>query len=167
MCRFISIAVEDAYEAKRFLVGYEIWENENKSFKSAVPPHFGTLWVTDGNCSCGLYSDPYDPKNEADKLRKRFSKQKYKKRGWTEERIEQEIKQILRRPKDEGGLSSQLFSCIQNYTKIAGSCYFHVGWYSGDQTMQGLNILEYAKVSINSGSFNAGDIIEYVLYEFT
>jgi hypothetical protein len=167
MCRFISIAVENVEEAKRLFAGYTVWANENKSFKSELPPQFGTLWVTDGHCSCDFYSDPYDPENEAQKLRKRFSKLKYKKKGWSEERIEREVKQILGKPKQEGGLSSLLFSCIQHYTKNIGSCYFHVGWYDGDQTKQGLRIVDYANVSINSGSVNASDIDEDVLYKFS
>jgi len=167
MCRFISIAIEDVDEAKRFFAGYTVWENENKSFKSEVPPQYGTLWVTDGHCSCDFYSDPYNPESEAQKLRKRFSKPKYKKKGWSEERIESEVKKILSKPKQEGGLSSLLYSCIQNYTKAIGCCYFHVGWYDGDQTKQGLNIVERSNVPINSSSVNASNISENVLYKFT
>ena len=167
MCRFISIAVEDPEEAKRIFPGYTVWDNENKSFKSKVPQKYKALWVTDGHCSCDYYSDPYDPENEAQKLKKRFSKPKYKKKGWSEERIEREIKHILSKPKEEGGLSSLLFLCIQNYTKTVGSCYFHVGWYNGDQTKQGLDINERTKVSLSAGPFKSNDVNENVLYEFT
>ena len=167
MCRFISIAVEDVEEAKKIFAGYTVWGNENKSFKSEIPQQYNTLWITDGHCSCDFYSDPYDPENEAQKLRKRFSKPKYKKKGWSQERIEREIEHILNKPKEECGLSTSLFLCIQSYTKSIGSCYFHVGWYSGDQTKQGLNIVERSKVSVRTGSFNANDVNENVLYNFT
>ncbi len=167
MCRFISIAVEDTKHAKRIFAGYTVWENENKSFKTEIPLKFSAPWLTDGHCSCDLFSNPYDPENEAQKLRKRFSKPKYKKKGWSQERIEREIENILKKPKEKGGLSTILFSCIQSYTKEVGSCYFHIGWYSGDQTKQGLNIIERSKVSVESGLFNANNIEENVLYQFT
>ena len=166
MCRFISIAVEDANEAKKIFAGYTVWDNENKSFKSEVPQQYNTLWVTDGHCSCDFYSDPYDPEKEANKLRRRFSKPKYKKKGWSKERVEREVEQILNKPKKEGGLSALLFSCIQTYTNNIGSCYFHVGWYNGDQTKQGLNITEHSKVSISNDSFNSNSVNENVLYKF-
>jgi len=167
MCRFISIAVEDTVEAKRYFAGYSVWDNDNKSFKSEVPSHYNALWVTNGHCSCDLYSNPSDPDKEAEKLRKRFSKPKYKKKGWSQERIDREINHILKKPKNEGGLSAMLFSCIHNYTNEIGSCFFHVGWYNGDQTKQGLNIVKRAKLSIERDSFNANNVNENVLYEFT
>ncbi len=167
MCRFISIAVEDLKEAKRIFAGYQVWENENKSFKSEVPQHYHSLWVTDGLCSCDLYSEPYDPEIKAQKLRKRFSKSKYKKKGWSQERIEKEIEHILNRPIKKGGLSAPLFSCIESYTKSSGSCYFHVGWYSGDQTKQGLSIFEQKNVSLSGETFNECEVNENTLYIFT
>ena len=167
MCRFISIAVEDSKEAKSIFAGYQVWENENKSFKSEVPPHYHSFWVTDGHCSCDLYSEPFDPDIEAQKLRKRFSKSKYKKKGWSQERIDKEINYILNRPVKKGGLSKLLFSCIESYTKSSGSCYFHIGWYSGDQTKQGINIFEQKYVSLSDGAFNEGEVNENILYKFT
>jgi hypothetical protein len=167
MCRFISIAVEDTEVAKSIFAGYNVWDNENKSFKSEIPPQYHPLWVTDGHCSCGFYSEPYDPEYESQKLRKKFSKPKYKKKGWSQERIEREIEHIMRKQKEKGGLSSLLFSCIEAYTKNAGSCYFHIGWYSGDQTKQGLNIADRKKVTLSSGSITESEVNENTLYEFT
>lgn len=167
MCRFISIAVEDVEEAKRIFAGYQVWENENKSFSLEIPLEYHALWVTDGHCSCGFYSEPYNPEQEAQKLRKRFSKPKYKKKGWSQERIEKEIENILRKPNAKGGLSAPLFASIENYTKHSGSCYFHVGWFSGDQIKQGLNIVERIKVTVGGGLFNENDVKEDTLYEFT
>lgn len=166
MCRFISMAVEDVAEAKRTFAGYVLWGNENKSFKSEVPAKFETLWVTDGHCSCGFYSKPYDPEVEKEKLSKRFSKPKYRKKGWSPERIEREVEYILKKPKAEGGLSGPLFSCLQSYTSEVGCCYFHMCWYSGDQDKQGLRIDGRLKVSINSGAVGATEIHENVLYIF-
>ena len=161
------MAVEDKGKAKRIFVGYNLWDNENKSFKTEVAAEFDKLWVTDAHCSCAFYSEPYDPEVEVEKLKKRFSKPKYRKKGWTQERIDREVERILRiKSKDEGGLSKPLFHCLQNYVKEIGSCYFHIGWYSGDQTKQGLKIDEYSKVSISSGSINASEIYENVLYTF-
>ncbi len=167
MCRFISIAVEDSREAKTIFTGYKVWENVNKSFGSEVPSHYHSLWVTDGHCSCDFYSDPFDPENEAKKYRKRFSKPKYRKKGWSQERIEREIEHILNKPVKKGGLSTPLFSCIESYTINIGSCYFHVGWYSGDQTRQGISIIERKKVSASGGVFTENEVNENTLYEFT
>lgn len=167
MCRFISIAVEDVEKVKKVFAGYRVWENENKSFKSEIPAQYHPLWVTDGHCSCDFYADPFNPENEAQKLRKRFSKSKYKKKGWSQERIEREIGHILNKPIQKGGLSTPLFSCIESYTKSTGSCYFHIGWYSGDQTKQGLNITERKKVSVTGEAITENEVNENILYEFT
>jgi hypothetical protein len=167
MCRFISMAVENVAEARRIFAGYALWDNENKSFKSEVPAKFEMLWVTDGHCSCGFYSKPYDPIVEKEKLIKRFSKPKYRKKGWSPERIEREVEAILNKPKVEGGLSRPLFSCLQSYTSEAGCCYFHMGWYSGDPDRQGLRIDKRLNVTISSGAIGAVEIYENVLYEFT
>lgn len=167
MCRFISIAVEDAEEAKKIFAGYSVWDNENKSFKPEIPSQYHLFWVTDGHCSCGFYSDPYDPEYESRKLRKKYSKQKYKKKGWSQERIEREIEHIMSKPKEKGGLSPLLFSCIEAYIKSKGSCYFHIGRYSGDQTKQGPNITDRKKVSVSSGAIAENEVNENTLYEFT
>lgn len=166
MCRFISIAVEDKEAAKRIFVGYSIEKNENIWFKREVPENFDTLWVTDTHCSCAFYSEPYDPDLEAEKIKKKFCKPKYKKRGWTEERIHREVAQILNRPKIRGGLSESLFHCLRLFTKESGHCYFHIGWYTGDQTKQRLTIEERIGLEIASEKFDANDIYENMIYTF-
>jgi len=167
MCRFISIAVEDEPEAKRLFGGYSLWKNENKSFISAVDIKFKTLWVTDGHCSCDLYSYPYDPIAEAEKYRKKFSKSKYRKKGWTSDKVEREVEFILsRKSREKGGLSDSLFFSLQNYVKVIGRCYFHLGWYTGDQNKQGINILESSEKCLSSGSVESSEIKEDVLYKF-
>ncbi len=119
------MAVEDHGEAKTIFSGYNLLGNANKSFNIEAPSGFKALWVTDAHCSCAFYSEPYDPEVEAKKLRKRFSKTKYRKKGWTQERIDREVEYILRiRPKDEGGLSMLLFQCLQKYVKRSWQLLF-------------------------------------------
>ena len=162
------MAVENEREAKAIFAGYSLWKNENKSFNFELDSGFEALWVTDAHCSCAFYSEPYDPEAEAEKLRKRFSKSKYRKKGWTQERIEREVEHILNnKSKTEGGLSEPLFLCLQSYVTKIGRCYFHVGWYSGDQTKQGLKIDVRSKVSVSLGAINVSEIDKDVLYTFT
>ena len=167
MCRFISTAVEDEGAAKRIFAGYSLWKNENESFKTEVGSAFKTMWLTDAHCSCAFYTSPYDPEAEAVKFRKKFTKPKYRKRGWTQERIEREEEHILKRSMEKGGLSESLFHCLQRYATEVGRCYFHIGWYSGDQNRQGLKIDERSEVLISSGSVNASEVYEDVFYTFT
>ena len=167
MCRFISMAFEDKIEAKKIFAGYSLWDSENNSFRLEVPSVFNAVWVTDAHCSCDFYSEPYDPIMAAEKIKKRFSKPKYRKKGWSQERIEREVEHILKKPSREvGGLSEPLYHCIKTYIQEIGSCYFHIGWYSGDQNKQGLKINERSEHSISSGSFKASEINEDVLYIF-
>jgi hypothetical protein len=162
------MAVENQKEAKRIFGGCSLWKNENKSFKSEVGTKFNSFWVTGGQCSCALYSYPYDPEAESEKFRKKFSRLKYRKKGWSQDRVEREVEQILnRKSKEKGGLSEFLFHCLQNYTKEVGRNYFHFGWYSGDQNKQGLKIVERTEVILSSGLVNASEIYEDVLYTFT
>ena len=167
MCRFISIAVEDKDAAKRIFAGYSLSENENPSFKKEIPEHYQALWVTDSLCSCAFYMEPYDPKSEAEKLIKKVSKPKYKKKGWSKEKIEREVAQLLGRPKAGGGLSKPLFECVRVYAKTCGDCYWHIGRYAGDQTKEGVRIMDRVVVELGSDSVEAEDIDENVLYRFT
>lgn len=160
------MAVEDKSKAKILFSGYTIWDCENKYFISKIKPHFETVWVTDGHCSCSLFSEPYDPSLEATKLRKKFSKPKYRKKGWSEARVEREIDRILKTSKKEGGLSSPLFDCIQTYTKEVGICQMHIGWYSGDQNKEGITINESSEFLVNTGARKSNEIHENVLYTF-
>ena len=161
------MAFKNREEAKKIFAGYSLWESENKSFRSEVYSEFETVWVTDAHCSCHFYSEPYDSIMEAEKLRKKFSKPKYRKKGWSQERIEREIEHILKKPsKENGGLSEPLFYCIKTYTKEIGHCYFHIGWYSGNQNMQALKIEARSERSISSDTFKASEIDEDVLYTF-
>lgn len=162
MCRFISIAVENVKEAERIFADYNVWKNDNKSFDSEIPSKHNALWITDGQCSCNFYSDPYNPKKEERKFRKKFSK-----KGWPSERKDKEVRKNLNKLKHEGGLNSELYSCIQNYTNNVGDCYLHIGWYDGDQTIENINIIEHTEISSNSTFFDSNNIIENVLYRFT
>ena len=160
------MAFEDKSEAKNIFSGYTILDCKNIVFISEVNPHFDTVWVTDGHCSCSLYSEPYDPVLAAEKLRKKFTKPKYRKKGWSEDRVEREVERILKTSKIEGGLSSLLFQCIQTYTKTIGMCQMHVGWYSGDQNEEGISIYERLDFPINTNIEKANEIYENVLYTF-
>ena len=158
------MAVEDKSKAKLIFAGYDIWGCENKSFISKVNSNFDTLWVTEGQCLCSLFSEPYDPLLAAEKLRKKFSKPKYRKKGWSEARIEREIERIQKTSKKEGGLSSLLFNNIQTYTKEVGICQMHVGWYSGDQNKEGIIINECVDFIVSANVGRAREINENVLY---
>ncbi len=166
MCRFISIAVKEENQAKLIFTGYSLWSNQNKSFGREVPNDFEKLWVTDAYCSCAYYTDPFDPEMEAEKLRKKLSKPKYKKKGWTAERVEREVEKILTKKSNAGGLSEPLYDNLRKYVSEVGSCYFHVGWYTGDQSKQRININERLSLNMASGSILASEINEDVLYTF-
>lgn len=165
MCRFITIGVENVAEAKKIFADYTVWGNTNKSFISEIPTKHKMLWVTDEQCSCAFYSIPYDPEKDAEKLKKKFSKPKYRKK-WTAERIDREVKEILSRTKQNGGLNFHLFSCVQNYSINFGNCYLHVGWYDGDQTKDDIKIEDRVSVAINLSELTANDICENILYKF-
>ena len=111
--------------------------------------------------------EPYDPKSEAEKLIKKVSKPKYKKKGWSKEKIEREVAQLLGRPKAGGGLSKPLFECVRVYAKTCGDCYWHIGWDAGDQTKEGVRIIDRVGFEVGSDSVEAEDIDENILYRFT
>lgn len=162
------MAIKDNAEAKKIFSGYVIYACENKSFRSVMLPEFNSVWVTDGHCSCNFYSEPYDPILAIEKLRKIFSKPKYRKKGWTNDRIEKEIKKILKTThKNDGGLSEPLFNCLQTYTREVGLCQIHIGWYSGDQNNEGLRIEEILELLISNNFNKAIEIKENVLYKLT
>jgi hypothetical protein len=99
MCYFLTIAIP-ARHAKlardAFGRGLGVSETENARLKSAFPASYKMYLITEGMCSCGLYSDPEknepirDEAAQANRLRAA-----YERRGWSEAKIERAVEQSL------------------------------------------------------------------------
>jgi hypothetical protein len=91
MCLFIAFAIENTKKAALFFSKFECSKNLNTSFNERLPPKYSSFWLTLGECSCHFYSNVYNKEEEYQQLKKKFSASKYKKKGWSEKRIEKEI----------------------------------------------------------------------------
>jgi hypothetical protein len=94
MCYFITVSIHPDYDAilqERLKAEYSIVKTANPSLLKMLPENFKAYVVITGMCSCNLYSKPQDPEIEAEKIRKKYRKPKFRKEGWSEAKIERAI----------------------------------------------------------------------------
>lgn len=168
MCYFFLAATQDLSKCKKHFSGYYILPAKNNSLNSFLPAGFQSFWITSGMCACDLYSQPYDPDTEIEKIRKKYSKPKYKKRGWTTEEINQKIEAIIKKKaKINGGLSEALFQDISSFAQKNGVFFLYIKWFQGDIETENISIKQIKKINFQSGDCTNEDIRENTLFEFT
>jgi hypothetical protein len=163
MCRFIALAVKEKQPVYEALSGYFLSDNTNTTLVNAVPGGYTWLWITDGHCSCGFYTPILDIDKEITKIRKKYSKPKYRKKGWNEKRINEKIEGIKKKCRSSG-LSEPLYKALRNYLITHRKCFFFIGWISGDPNEEPFSITGVENFEISGESFNQSDIKENLLY---
>lgn len=135
MCYFITVAVDKNHEALlKATLGssFRLSRSKNASIISNLQPNDAAFELTDGMCSCGLYASTDGGEDSAEKIRRKYSKPKYKKRGWTEVKIERAIADSLLKPKKEfSGLRPDLRSQLAGLASQTGRLALVVHYYSG------------------------------------
>ena len=143
MCTFIAIASRDLDSVKSMLTGYTIYPAENASLRRLLPENYAWSWLTDGHCACSLHIEPYDVDAEIAKIRSKYSKPKFRKRGWNERRIEDKIAGLKKtRVTDTGGLASGLLDSFFEVVRAKADLHFVINFFSGDQNKETVSVFK-------------------------
>lgn len=106
---------------------------QNQSVLAQLPSEFQTYVLTSGMCSCGLYNRA--TKRAADPGE--FQRRKYRKKGWSQARIERAITQAAKHAeaaerKSFVGLHPEAAAIVTDIAKRAGRVAVIVHFYNGD-----------------------------------
>jgi hypothetical protein len=138
MCYFITIAVDEKHEStlrQKLRSSYTLSRSDNPSIRGNLKPQDVLFVIASGMCACDLFSRPQmvESENREERLRRKYSKPKYKKLGWTEARIERVIADSLSKPTNEfSGLRADLRWQLCDLAEDVGRVSIVVHFYSGD-----------------------------------
>ncbi len=162
MCYFIACAVPDSHgPAVKRLVGFSASKCGNRSVHRVFDVAVAAYWIMDGMCACGLFQTPRDRvaqdiEARAEKIRRKYRLPRYRKRGWTEEKIEEAVTELRERHRrgargedDEIhiGLSRVLAKDFGDLAREAGWAAFLVHWFRGDVNDEDLSAFPVEPVS--------------------
>lgn len=146
MCYFISIAVRENHQTtlkSRLRSSFKLSESDNQSIKNSLNEGETLFVLSDGHCACDLYSAPTkDPReNTEEKLRAKYSKPKYKKLGWTKEKIGRAIADSLAKPVSTfSELREDLRWQLSDLVRDVGPVQLLVHFYAGDVEQESVEI---------------------------
>src|SRR5271156_4822792 len=98
MCYFIGLGLPSPASGRlieEFERGYMLPPTSNASIRAGLPASFQSRLLTSGMCSCDLYRRPGVPSPEPSPERMR---DRYRKRGWSEAKIDRAISRSRARP---------------------------------------------------------------------
>lgn len=135
MCYFITVAVDEKYVAlmkAKLRSSFNLSSTGNHAIVGSLRTGDAAFVLTDGACACGLYGPPRVPEDKEEKLRRKYARPKYKKRGWSEDKINRAIADGLRKPPGElSGLRADLRWQLCDLAAEAGRVSLVVHFYSG------------------------------------
>ncbi len=138
MCYFITVSVPNneaetlRSKAPRNL---HLIESNNPSINQHMPENYISYIVTTGGCSCDLFSEG----PEEDEQEKRISKlrRKYKRKGWSDAKIERSISQAISaaQASRKAGLRDDLRFYLSDVIEELNEMRIVIHWYnSGVET---------------------------------
>ena len=164
MCYFITIAVPDVFSEhvrEHLRHDYDVSKACNPSLSGYLPDDHSMFYVTSGMCSCGLFQTPEDPQRSIDKIRQKYQKHKYKKRGWSEAKIERAVQDKIRTMKHgPGGLRPTLRHKLRDFVQSTDSLYIVVHWYSAEIDEESIPIKSESEIRTHDLINDDGAIIE-------
>jgi hypothetical protein len=151
MCYFLTIGVPEQYSEQasdKLKRGYVVSKSRNSSLNEYVPDDHSLFYVTTGMCSCDLFQVPKDGVKEIEKIRKKYQKPKYKKRGWSKVKIERAVKDQIKAMKHgSNGLSPALRHELVDIVGLTKSLSIIVHWYSGSVDDESISLKSESEIS--------------------
>jgi hypothetical protein len=136
MCYFIGIGLPPPAAGRlleEFGRGYMLSPTSNASIRAGLPASFHPRLLTSGMCSCDLYHRPGVPSPEPSPERMR---DRYRKRGWSEAKIDRAISRSRASPRAArsgfSGLRADVAAGILAVARDAGPLALVVHCYSGE-----------------------------------
>jgi hypothetical protein len=154
MCYFITICLPESavlYLQEEARPSMSAWRCENNDIMARVPSGLSGYILTTGMCSCDLYSAPLD--EETRKEHDSKLKQKYKKKGWSELKIQRAIADANAAVKRKG-LRDDARELIARVADESKKVYVFVHMYSGDQMTEKVTVKQSRTVS--ASEFRSG-----------
>ena len=154
MCYFITVSIpnSDTEILKSGIPrGLHLIESSNPSINHHMPEKYVSYVVTSGGCSCDLFSEEpeeYEHDRRINKLRK-----KYKRKGWSESKIERSLSQAksaAQTPKTVGLRDDVRYYLSDVFNQI-NEMRIVVHWYNGDVETEKISISK--KLLVSSDKF--------------
>jgi hypothetical protein len=104
---------------------------ENQTILALLPANYITNCIVSGFSSCNLLQ--FDSEDNSNILKEKMI-EKYKKKGWSEKKIEKAMKDSSRKPNDKvfyAGVSAELYSFLLGMIKIDRNFKLLIHHYSG------------------------------------
>lgn len=151
MCYFITVAVHSDYEQllREYLTPeYSVIQTGNPTFARFLPKLFRSFLITQGMCSCGLYSKPGNYENTYENIKKKIEKKMLKKKGiWSDAKIERAIKESISALKtNESGLNKALVNSLSKIVDKTDHMFLLIHWYSNNVENEHIEALEMRKM---------------------
>ena len=126
----------------------------------------GPRTVPDGHCACNLFSAPEDdkPNNLAEKLRAKYAKPKYKKLGWSEQKIVRVVAEQLAEPTNYfSGLREDLRWQLCDLTRDTKEIHLLVHFDSGNIESEPVSIRTTSTITCKELMENNDVVLEDAL----
>jgi hypothetical protein len=151
MCFFLTIGVAgDSADSAELAVprGFALSQVENKSILSKLPKNYRTFVLTSGMCSCDLYRRRTQRSEDPTE----FLRRKYRKKGWSEARVDRAIDQASTHAAARGktqfvGLRPDAAEIVANFAHVAGRVVLIVHFYGGDVEQETISVGDSRSVS--------------------
>jgi len=112
--------------------GFAIGLVQNRSVLAQLPPEFRTYLLTSGMCSCALYRR----RSKRTEDPSEFLRRKYRKKGWSDSRIERAVEQASKaKARNESpfvGLRADVATIVAEIAHQTGRVAVIVHFYNGD-----------------------------------
>ena len=144
MCYFIALGVPATADSRlldEFGRGFMLLPTSSASICRALPSAFKARLLTSGMCSCDLYVKPgiQPPETPTEELRTR-----YRKRGWSEVKIDRAVSQATAKSEIVqpafSGLRADVAAGVVAVAQSEGSIALVVHWFSGDVETEGFAV---------------------------
>lgn len=172
MCYFITIAVNEKHEStlkQKLHSSFTLMPSENPHLAICFKSQDISFVITNGMCSCDLFTKQHLIENSEENLRRKYSKSKYKKLGWTKAKIERAIADSLSRAtKDFSGLRADLRRSLCDLVSETKRATLVIHFYSGNVEteeipIKGKKIVTCEDLQNNDESVDEDVLIEIVL----
>lgn len=144
MCHFLTISIpgETVPEVpKQFRGKIYFTEHTNRSVTEHTPADWTSFTATSGGCSCDFYRAPDNAPQS--KLAK-----KYRKRGWSDAKIQRALESHKTSPGRSAGLRDDILEVITDLTNAFGEIRLSLHWYSGNVETEEFSLNDLGRISL-------------------
>ncbi|HEY0142093.1 MAG TPA: hypothetical protein VGF48_14430 [Thermoanaerobaculia bacterium] len=145
MCYLISLGVPERHaRSLRATRLPRVDRQENPSISAMFGEELAQFSVTDGQCSCSLYSVP---DKEGDSARVDARRQKYERMGWSRAKIDRALADAERPQPARSGVTESVASTITDLAESCGEVRMIVHVYRGSFAEERVRVHETREIT--------------------